>query len=136
MIVQGITVEQFYDAVAKAQVAYGNNLETIIGTKHSDTRFRARVTVGETGFQLYGKGDELAPGQRRSWSGRRIKAACWHVYRDVLNEVFNINPEANVYTGMAKYKGRKGFEDNYPATGERNIGSMFQPAYMPDLCDC
>jgi hypothetical protein len=136
MIVQGITVEQFNDAVAKAGAAYADNLAAEIGSEFSRTRFSARVTIKETGAQQGLPTEELASGQRRSWSGRRIKAACWHAYRDVLVEVFNISPDANVYTTMAKYKGRTGFENEYPATADRNIGSMMQPAYMPELCDC
>ena len=50
--------------------------------------------------------------------------------------MFDINPDARVYTGMAKYVGLDGFLDNYPPTAHVNIGSMFAPAHMPDLCDC
>jgi hypothetical protein len=37
-------------------------------------------------------------GARRSWTGRRTRAACWHVYRDVLTALFYEYPDALVCT--------------------------------------
>lgn len=142
MQITGITPDQFQLAIDKANVNYQGNLRAEIGSQQSATRFRGRVILQSTGYQLYGRKDTslLAPGQRRSASAfsgqRRINAVCWHGYRDVLIELFNINPDARVYTAMAKYKGRDGFEANYPATGWHNIGSMAYPVTMPELCDC
>ncbi|HEX2616631.1 MAG TPA: hypothetical protein VHL57_03760 [Flavobacteriales bacterium] len=135
MQITGITPSDFQLAVHKANIAYGGNLTAEITSVQSPTRFRARVVPVQSGAQTEAVGIS-APGARKSWSGRRIKAACWHAYRDVMIEVFNINPDARIYTGMAKYKGREGFEANYPRTADQNIGSMVQPAYMPDLCEC
>jgi hypothetical protein len=75
-------------------------------------------------------------GARRSWSGRRTNAACWHAYRDCMYAVFAIDPNAVIVTAMARYDGLAGFEKNYPETANHNIGSMVQHAYMPDLCEC
>lgn len=88
--------------------------------------FRGRI-IGQT---------SNGPGTRRSWSGRRGPYACWHAYRDVLREIFKEYPNATVRTSMARYDGAAGFEREYPGTADKNIGSMFQPAYMPDLCEC
>lgn len=138
MIVTGITTEQFNEIVAKLNATtYGGNLNTEIGRIYSPTRFAGRVTVRESGARLFPKDkSRTAPGARRSWSGRRIAAACWHAYRDVLAGVFEVNPDARVRTAMAKYIGREGFLANYPETANQNIGSMASPAYMPELCDC
>lgn len=38
------------------------------------------------------------PGARRSWTARRTRAACWHVYRDVLAALFAQYPDAVVHT--------------------------------------
>jgi hypothetical protein len=142
MIIQGITREQFTDAVAKAAVLYDGNLRPLFGTDYSRTRFSARVVLGQTAYQMGIRDTSvLAPAQRRSamthhGGGRRINAVCWHGYRDVLRELFAINPDARVYTMLASYKGRHGFEANYPRTAEHNVGSAMNPAHMPDLCDC
>lgn len=75
-------------------------------------------------------------GARRSWSGRRMPAACWHAYRDVIRAILTAHPTATIRTGMAVYKGLEGFEETYPDTAYKNIGSIMQPAYMPNLCEC
>jgi len=74
------------------------------------------------------------PGARRSWSGRRLAAPCWHVYRDVIREILR-EPGRRVTTSMARYTSEN-FEDLYPATGHVNIGSRVEPRKMPDLCEC
>lgn len=142
MIITGVTKEQFELAVQKANVNYEGNLVAHFGRNYSDTRFAARVVLAHTGYQLYGSKDTslLAPGQRRSAGAfapsRRINAVCWHGYRDVLIELFNINPSVRVYTAMAKYRGKGEFYKNYPLTGDRNIGSLAAPVTMPETCDC
>jgi hypothetical protein len=83
--------------------------------------------------------DSRGAGARTAASGRHGPYACWHVYRDVLRELFGGYPRATVSTALASYRGADGFERNYPATRHRNMGSLLSPAYMPDLCvtaDC
>ena len=147
MIVTGITSQQYRDIVAKVSAStYANNLVAEVGREYSATRFTGRVLVRDSGarlpWQMFNghtfdpKLKQSAPGARRSWSGRRIAASCWHAYRDVLAAIFELNPDARVYTALAKYKGKQGFYDNYPQTAGQNVGSMVSPAYMPELCDC
>ncbi len=80
--------------------------------------------------------DSRGPGARRSWSGRRMPAACWHAFRDVFAAVVDADPAAVIVTAIARYDGRDSFEATYPDTAHHNVGSMAAPAYMPDLCDC
>jgi hypothetical protein len=40
------------------------------------------------------------------------------------------------YDEVAVYRGRAGFEQDYPATAYVNVGSQMQPAHMPELRDC
>lgn len=144
MIITGVTREQFDQAVEKANIFYDGNLRAFYGRQFSPTRFSARVVLVATGYGLYGRKDtsRLAPGQRRSsmaygtTGGRRINAVCWHGYRDVLIELFNIEPDVKVYTAMAKYRGRDEFYREFPKTGERNVGSVMYPVTMPETCDC
>src|SRR6478735_3573461 len=135
MQITGITPQDFTDAVAKVSALYGDNLTAQITSVQSRTRFRARVIVKESGASTRKDGGS-APGARKSGSGRRLAASCWHAYRDVMYAIFDVNSNARIYTFMAKYKGREGFEAIYPATARQNIGSFEQPAYMPDLCEC
>jgi hypothetical protein len=147
MRISGITPAQFRDAVAKANVLYDNNLRAVIGREYirkdgTCQRFHATVGLVTTGYQLYGKGSELAPGQKRSRSigfgpsQRRVNAACWHAYRDVLIELFTIAPDAKVSTMYAKYYGVQQFNDLFPATGRVNVGSAYHPITPVECCDC
>jgi hypothetical protein len=80
--------------------------------------------------------DSHGPGARRSQSGRRMRAACWHAWRDTLRELFEQYPDVTVRTALATYKGRDGFEDWFQITGAVNIGSIAEPMRMDDACDC
>lgn len=137
MQITGITPELFTQIVARVGAKhYEHNLDPQVTSVQSAKRFRARVVCYESGARLPHLNGMSAAGARRSWSGRRLNAACWHAYRDVLIGIFDANPDARVYTALASYKGKADFEAKYPATGYQNIGSMVQPAYMPDLCAC
>ena len=76
------------------------------------------------------------PGGRRSPSGRKVAAACWHAHRDIMQELFNQFPEARLKSMMADYRGKDEFEDNFPETAWVNIGSEAQPCYSGDACEC
>jgi hypothetical protein len=52
----------------------------------------------------------------------------------VLRGLFLVSPTAVVTTTLARYTADT-FEDVYPDTAWRNIGSMFAPATMPELCN-
>jgi hypothetical protein len=80
--------------------------------------------------------DSKGPGARRSSSGRRGPYLCWHGFRDVYVALFEAYPAAVIVTSMARYNGRVGFYDNYPATARTNVGSVMLPRYMPALCEC
>jgi hypothetical protein len=108
---------------------YGNNITSNPEARPLTARgggFRGRLVAR----------DSRGPGSRTSASGRHGRYACWHAYRDVLAVLFREYPDARVRTGMAHYVGRAGFEETYPATAWINVGSLIQPAYMPDLCQC
>ncbi len=79
------------------------------------------------------------PGHRVSASAfthRRLVAACWHAHRDFLRALFAEAPEARVKTAVADYRGAAGFEQTFPGTAKRNIGSLFSPVRMADACEC
>ena len=85
-------------------------------------------------------------GARESASGRATVASCWHVHRDVLKRIFDVNPDARVVSGLGDrsegkfkrvtYNGRDGFERDFPSTAHINVGSEWFPRYIGELCDC
>lgn len=75
-------------------------------------------------------------GGRRSHSGRRVCACCWHGHRDVMQKIFVRFENARLQTALADYRGRDDFENSFESTGDKNIGSQFAPLAMRDACDC
>ena len=80
--------------------------------------------------------DSKKAGSRRSQSGRHMAKACWHVHRDVLGALFDLEPDARIVTARADYRGKTSFAANFAATGDQNIGSMMDPLTYCDACDC
>lgn len=72
------------------------------------------------------------------WAGhkqRRVHAVCWHGHRDFFRSLFQVAPDASVKTAWAQYNASN-FEDVFPETGWRNIGSQILPCYACEACDC
>ena len=75
-------------------------------------------------------------GGRRSNTGRKIAALCWHGHRDIMRALFAAYPNALLITAMARYDGRADFLDTYMATGRVNLGSIAAPLAARDACEC
>lgn len=128
MRVTGLPLYQVETLVYEvSQHAYGGNI-TLDGNQRALSRTRCQLRLRAE--------DSRGTGARRAGSGRRGPYACWHAYRDVMSAAFAVNPNARIYTGMARYIGVDGFAANYPDTAYVNVGSLFAPAFMPSLCDC
>ena len=83
-----------------------------------------------------------APGHRLGFSRtskgnrRRLTAACWHAHRDLLALVFERFPCVKLVSAVATYRGRDDFESNHGFTGYNNIGSVMEPLYHHNACEC
>lgn len=127
MMITGLTTSELRDVVAKLnETDYDGNIVVEGCNAVSSTGTRISVKLGTA--------DSRKHGSRRAWSGRHGKWLCWHGFRDVFRAVMAVNPEARIQTGKTVYKGTDGFETGYESTGMQNVGSMFQPAYMPEMC--
>ena len=125
MEMRNITPEQFAASVTRVNSHYAGNLAV-----HPDVHPKGKHTVGRLWVN-----SSSGEGARTSWSGRKCKAACWHAFRDVIRDILANHPDAVIITSMARYTSAN-FEDTYPSTANQNIGSMYMPRYMPELCDC
>lgn len=136
MEVKGITADQVRWAVEMVNARYDGQLELKPGNYPNYEQIRelnrARNRVS---FTLKVKDVRNKPGARRGHE-RRINAACWHLNRDLYVELFKINPDAKITTALSTYDGWEDFLAKYPATGDKNIGSNFQPLYMAQACNC
>ena len=127
MIVSGVTAQDIRDVVAKLNATdYDGNvvIERLDTLNQKGTRHTLKL----------GTADSRKHGSRRAGSGRHGKWLCWHGFRDVVRAIMAVNPDAKVRSMKAVYDGSVGFERVYPSTAETNIGSLYQPAYMPDMC--
>ena len=70
--------------------------------------------------------DSRKAGGRRSHSGRRVAAACWHAHGALFNE---LPLDTKVVSLGRKFTAGDRWED-------WNIGSQFQPLQMSKACDC
>lgn len=139
MQIKGVPMADFNDIVNSVSSSdYEHNVIVHPDSRDENgvraPRIQARLRCVSSGHNTHG--DDLAPGAKRGFSGRRGTAACWHAYRDVLTELFNRFPNAVVRTAMAHYKGQDGFNENYPDTAYINVGSAFQPMYAKEMCEC
>lgn len=123
-IVHAVGSERYGDNLACDWEPYGHEPSVTV-MRTGAPRWRARMLARSS----------RGLGARRSASGRRGTAACWHAFRDVFRDVFTLHPDAVISTSLARYTGAT-FEALYPATGEVNVGSQMYPAYMPRLCEC
>lgn len=76
------------------------------------------------------------PGYRRTFSGKRNQSACWHVCGDFFDAILDLDPGAIIYSGHLKiYEDRHGHGrlNNWQ---DWNIGSLMQPLYFSEACDC
>lgn len=128
MLIRNVSQSQVTAIVAQVSAQYGDNITT-----HQDMHedgVRVKRVTGRIRAE-----SSRGPGARKSWSGRRTVSACWHAHRDFYRALFAAYPNATVKTMLANYTSQN-FEDTYRATGNQNIGSLFAPAYMPELCEC
>ena len=88
----------------------------------------------ETGKVMWGRRgfSRNKDGSRR----RAIASVCWHGHRAFMLSVLNLEPKAVIVTALARYDGLEGFLANFPATYYREAGSVMDPVFYGQLCDC
>lgn len=82
--------------------------------------------------------DSKGPGHRvhyrYSWNGyegeRRSRSACWHVHGHFFDALFEINPDAVVWSCGNKITAEEG---NWI---DKNIGSQMFPLMYSESCEC
>lgn len=128
MKINGLSLAEFTETVKRVsdEVYDGNVIVANDAHDAGNGQCVARIRVK----------DSSGTGSRRNPSQRRMVAACWHAYRDVIHAALDSYPDAKITTNMATYDGMSEFLRNYPCTADQNIGSAQHPAYMPDLCEC
>ena len=129
MIIRNATKAQLFEAVREAANDYEGNVRFKNGpdaVNSKGTGHRLTLTVNKS----------AGPGGRRSATGRKVAAACWHVHREFMRAVYRRAPEAVIITALARYEDAQDFEEKFTATGHGNIGSAAHPQSMRNACEC
>jgi hypothetical protein len=69
-------------------------------------------------------------GARKSPNNRRLPHACWHAYGYFISRIFELDPEAVVYTAGEIFRKHNWYWKDW------NAGSLLNPVYISELCDC
>ena len=125
MIIRDATREDIDAALAEVNKLFNGNIRyrniDLEGkTRSGGDRHRLTLTVNSS----------AGPGGRRSHSGRRIAAACWHVH----GHFFDSLPEGCEIT-VASQDGKRKIQPGDPWE-DRNIGSNWFPLYFSEACEC
>ncbi|MHC4121958.1 MAG: hypothetical protein ACYSSI_00160 [Planctomycetota bacterium] len=122
MKAKNTTAPIMYAALKAVNIKYDNNIifEHINCLNSAASRFSFRLKVK----------DSKKAGHRRGFTGRRLINACWHVHGDFFDALFKLSPDAEIRSnGFLITKESGNWQDI-------NIGSMMQPLYFSEACDC
>jgi len=124
MIVKNVNKEQMQQALNKLNAKYDGNIAFYDGLQPVGRRLKFRLTA-----KSYDKA-----GWRKSFSGRKMKFACWHVHGDFFDILLDLFPNAVIRSQDKKiYK----FCPDTEIVGnwqDWNVGSMIQPMMFSEAC--
>tara|TARA_Y100001938_G_C8028918_1_gene399543 strand:- start:45 stop:440 length:396 start_codon:yes stop_codon:yes gene_type:complete len=66
----------------------------------------------------------------------KVNSVCWHGFRDFIKKMYDLNENFRFVTATATYKNKDHFNEIYPNTAFKNIGSIAQPMYFENACLC
>lgn len=122
MIARGCTINQLEEALTIVNKKYEGNIawkRPPENLSKNSVRFTLRIK------------DSRKAGGRRGFNGQRIGiSACWHVHGDFFDALFSVCP-----TALVSSAGKKITLD-YGNWEDRNIGSIEEPLYYSEACDC
>lgn len=129
MYVKGVSADDIRTVVDDVSARLFDGNVTI-----KDSRDQSNSRGARASFTLK-VSNSHGPGARTSWTGRHMPVACWHAHWHVLDALLAKYPHAEVRTAMAVYT-HDTFRERAADTAHRNIGSLFAPTTMPELCEC
>lgn len=116
MKIKGLNLSQIRHCASKTNIALDN-----VRSKGNFIHFKVNL-IGEH--------------YRKYKFDRKINAVCWHSFRDFIREIYKVNSQAIIVTGIARYDCRDNFERTYYRTGIINVGSQAKPLFFEDACRC
>jgi hypothetical protein len=121
MITKNCTIEQCEKAMAKLTKLYdGNVIFNRLDGRGKRVNFTLRVK------------DSKGKGAAKTTRGTRTVAACWHVHGHFFEELFKVEPTAEVFSAPIN----KWITKDANNWTDIDRGSMCQPAMASKLCEC
>lgn len=120
MIIKNVTETQLSQILNKLNKKYNNNI--IWNNYQREGALTFRITLKVL--------DSKNKGARRSFNGRRLINACWHVHGDFFEELLKINPKVVIKAAT------KTIDINGGNWTDWNIGSMIEPLMYSEACKC
>lgn len=126
MIIRKINRDVLEKALNKINKKYGDNI--IFNRFDQINKHAFSVTLKckdskklghRLGFYFKNNGDR-----------RRLINACWHVYGDFFDAIFDINRDASIRSNG------KLITIDFGNWEDRNIGSIMNPFYYSEACEC
>lgn len=141
MIIKNVTLAEVSNAARAVGLALADEEDR---SSTRTQRVKTRLRLGEDRGFKHPRYPRLGlpKYQRMNHRGdRRVAAVCWHGHRDFFRALFALAPRA-VVSVSARMNGEpvvytaENFETTFHETGDRNIGSMFEPCAFRDACIC
>lgn len=120
MIAKNVSESDLIKALEVVNKKYNNNVKF--------NRFDI-ISSNRIGFTLKVK-DSSGAGAKTGFSGRKTVAACWHIHGDFFEALFDINIDAVVRTANKVITREEGNWQDW------NIGSIMEPLYYSEACNC
>lgn len=116
------THEDIQKALDTANKEFDNNLEFNNFQRLSDMRHRVTLRVKSS----KGKGARLGFSRTNKGNRRHLINACWHAHGTFFD---SLPTDTRIQTaGVVTYPGE--------SWQDRNIGSIIEPLYFSEACDC
>lgn len=128
MIVKNAAMENFHAALAIVNARYDGNIK-FKQLEPTGRRIKFNLTVCRTS-EGTGKNKVTLPGVSIK-RGKRIAAACWHVHGDFFDALFDLAPDAEIFSAMTGIWEKKG--DPWK---DYEVGTGFEPLKASQACNC
>jgi len=125
MLIRNVTREQLEQGLKLVNKKYDNNIIWNNFKYEYNNTFRVTLKCKDSkkaGHRLGFKYGDMKQ--------KRLISACWHVHGDFFDYLLSINPD--VIIRVATHT----IDKNGGNWEDRNIGSIMQPMYYSEACEC
>lgn len=131
MKISNTTESEIRTALEKINVKYENNviIDKITPANKKNTAFNVKLKVANS----RGKGSRIGFSTNKDGSKRRLASACFHAFGYFIMALREINSDVVIHSNGKKIDRDSTMIDIWE---DRNIGSMMQPLYYSEACDC